>query len=116
MPKTVIGLRDLEIFAYHGYYPEERAKGNTFIINVQVYLNSWPDTNDELNNTLNYEDLYRICMDEMKITSKLIETVAVRIANEIKRRYDVAGGSIKIEKCRPPLDAMIKSSYVELEF
>lgn len=116
MPKTIIGLRDLEVFAYHGYYPEERAKGNTFIINVQVTLNSWPDTNDELNNTLNYEELYQICMDEMKITCKLLETVAVRIANEITSRYDIAGGSIKIEKCQPPLEAKIKSSFVELQF
>ena len=116
MTKTTIGLKDFEVYAYHGYYPEEREKGNNFIINIQVYLSALPSEEDELTDTLNYEELYQICNTEMQNTSKLLETVAVRIVKQIQHRFSVMGGIIKIEKLNPPMDAKIHSSFVELEF
>ena len=36
-----IGIRDLEVYAYHGVYPEEREKGQNFLVSADLYLDSW---------------------------------------------------------------------------
>ena len=53
-----IELNDLEFYAYHGVYDEEKEKGNTFIVNLEV-TGEFDEAikKDELTGTIDYEEL-----------------------------------------------------------
>ncbi len=109
-----ISLNDAEFFAHHGYYPEEQVLGSRFILDISVKFA--PQGNlgeDEIGNTVNYEQLYNIACDEMKITRKLIETVAQAICDKIKNEFPfVASIRVCLKKMDPPLKGKIGHSAV----
>ncbi|MBK8887157.1 MAG: dihydroneopterin aldolase [Saprospiraceae bacterium] len=57
--KTKVAIKGAEFFAYHGYYSEERKSGNTFIIDAEVTLKSFDSHDDNIFDTVNYEQLYQ---------------------------------------------------------
>lgn len=109
-----INLNDAEFFAHHGYYAEERVLGNRFIIDISVKFS--PQGNlgeDEIDNTVNYEQLYNIAFDEMKVPRKLIETVAQAICDKIKREFPfVSAIRVCLKKMDPPLKGKVGHSSV----
>jgi dihydroneopterin aldolase len=109
-----INLNDAEFFAYHGYYPEEQLLGSRFLVDIFVSFEPAADlAKDELLNTVNYEQLYNIACEEMKITRKLIETVAQAILDIIKQKFPfVKNARVSIKKINPPLKGKVGSSSV----
>ncbi len=109
-----IGLEEVKIFAFVGYYQEEQVLGNNFLVNVYVDLAA-ADVNDELKNTINYETLYQVIRNAFSMPSKLLETVAAEILSEIKK---IAPKShfieISIRKENPPMVGEIKNALVKL--
>ena len=109
-----INLNDAEFFAHHGYYPEEQILGSRFIVDISVKFA--PQGNigeDEIGNTVNYEQLYNIACDEMKITRKLIETVAQAICDKIKYEFPfVSAIRVCLKKMDPPLKGRVGHSAV----
>jgi len=114
--KTRVSIEGLQFFAYHGFYDEERKQGNDFVCDVQVELKSFDSMEDNIYDTVNYEDIYRIVEEEMKITRKLIETVAFNIIEKIKLLNHVTGAMVKISKIRPQLDGKVDRAVVEMKF
>lgn len=109
-----INLNAAEFFAYHGYYPEEQLLGSRFLVDISVsFLPAADLAKDELQNTVNYEQLYNIASDEMNITRKLIETVAKAIADAIKQKFPfVKNTRVSIQKMNPPLKGKVGYSSV----
>lgn len=109
-----INLNDAEFFAHHGYYPEEQILGTRFMVDISVSFA--PQGNlceDEIDNTVNYEQLYNIARDEMKVTRKLIETVAQSIHDKIKGEFPfVSGIRVCLKKMDPPLKGKVGHSSV----
>jgi dihydroneopterin aldolase len=109
-----ISIRGAEFFAYHGFYPEEQKLGNKFIVDVEVSF--LPLTNikeDKINNTIDYEQLYKMIDEQMKQTRKLIETVAQAIADQIKDSYPVVEKiQVSIKKLNPPLKGKVDYSCI----
>lgn len=112
MFKTKIGICDASFFAFHGYYPEERKMGTHFIINLDVEISI--ETKD-LDSTVNYENLFSICKNQMYNTQLLIESVAKNIIDEITLRYNhVDKIHIRIDKIGAQLGGSLKSAFVEM--
>jgi len=109
-----INLNGAEFFAYHGYYPEEQLLGSRFLVDISVsFLPTADLAEDELLNTVNYEQLYNIACEEMKITRKLIETVAQAIADIIKQKFPfVKNTRVSVQKINPPLKGKVGHSSV----
>ena len=109
-----INLNGAEFFAFHGYYPEEQLLGSMFLVDISVsFLPTANLAEDELSNTVNYEQLYNIACEEMKITRKLIETVAQAIADIIKQKFPfVENTRVSIQKINPPLKGKVGYSSV----
>jgi len=109
-----INLNDAEFFAHHGFYPEEQVLGTRFIVDISVSFA--PQGNlreDEIDNTVNYEQLYNIARDEMKVTRKLIETVAQSIHDKIKSEFSfVSRIRVCLKKMDPPLKGKVGHSSV----
>jgi dihydroneopterin aldolase len=78
-------LTGLEIFAHHGVFDFERENGQTFIVDVTVWLDSRAAAaGDELAATLHYgelaEEIHRVAAAD---PVDLIETLAERIASTV---------------------------------
>ncbi len=114
---TRIAIIGAEFYAYHGYYEEERKTGHTFIIDAEVILKSFDSHDDNINDTVNYEQIYAICVQEMGKTQKLIETVVLNIISRFKNEFiHISNAKVKIEKIGLQLGGKVKKSLVEMEY
>ena len=114
--KTIVALEGLSFWAFHGYYNEERKKGNDFICDVNVELKSFDSLDDNINDTVDYELIYDIIQDEMAETKKLIETVALKIIERIRVLDNVVAAKVKIYKMNPPIKGKATRALVEMRF
>ena len=65
--------------------------------------------------TVNYAALYSVVEREMAVPSKLLEHVAHRIIEAVKRDFPtVTGGEITISKLRPPFHCDLQSVDVTI--
>ncbi len=112
----IIGLEKVEFYGYHGFYPEERTIGGRYQIDIEVSVDLDRDHwEDNIGETVNYEKLHQICLDEMNIQQKLIETVALRILNRTKALGEsVQSVSIQLRKLNPPIKGQIRSAFVKM--
>ena len=109
-------LHGAEFFAYHGFYPEEQILGCKFIVDAEVSFNPADRLqNDEIADTVDYEKLHRIIDEEMKLTKKLIETVAQAIINTIKIQFTgIDEVKVTIKKINPPLQGKVAYAGIVL--
>ena len=114
--KTIVSIEGLKFWAFHGFYDEERKKGNDFICDVHVELKSYDSFDDNIHDTVNYEDIYLIVEEEMAKTKKLIETVAFSIINRIKKLDNVTGGTVRLHKLNPPIKGEVQKAVVQMTF
>ena len=103
--------------AYHGVLEEERIVGNTFSIDLKIYLDlSKAIESDKLEDTINYADIYSLIKEEMIITSNLLEHVAGRIIRKIRQEYlHISKINIRLAKKNPPIDGEIQEAAVVIE-
>lgn len=113
---TTVKIEGLRFYAYHGFYDEERKKGNDFICDVEVELKSYDSLEDNISDTVNYEDIYSIVEHEMKITRKLLETVVYAIIKRIQNLDNITGGTVRLFKLNPPLKGKVDKAVVEMRF
>jgi len=112
-----IALQGIHFFAFHGFYPEEQVLGCEFIVDIDTELEVYGHGNDNINNTVNYERLFRIAKAEMDIPRKLIETVAHGILEKIRHEFlAVKVIRVAIRKMHPPLAGQVENSLIELIF
>lgn len=113
---NTISLHGAEFFAYHGLYPEEQKLGNKFIIDLDIDFMPERDLKeDDIDGTINYENVYEIVAEQMSLTKKLIETVAQNILDEIRQKFPYAKGiRIVIKKMNPPLKGKVEYSSITL--
>ena len=72
MEKTgIIELEGMEFKAYHGCLEQEKVRGNFFTVDLRGELDlTAAAKSDNLDDTLNYADIYDIIADEMSIPSQ----------------------------------------------
>ncbi len=111
---VTIALKGAEFFAYHGFYSEEQILGCKFLVDIAADFTPDQDlANDDLATTIDYERLYNIANEQMKLTRKLIETVAQAIAGKIKDNFPFAENiRVSIKKMNPPLTGKVDYSSV----
>lgn len=113
---TRIAIKGAEFYAYHGYYEEERKAGNTFIIDAEVTITSFDSQDDNIRDTVNYEQIYKICLVEMGNTQKLLETVVWNIITRFRNEFaQIINAKVKMEKISPQLGGKVAKSVVEME-
>ena len=111
-----IELEGMEFKAYHGCLEQEKIRGNSFTVDFRGELDlSAAAESDNLNDTLNYADIYEIIADEMSIPSELLENVAGRIVKAIEKRFpELSSFSVRVSKKKPPVDGVAQWSRVTL--
>ena len=99
-----ISLHHLHFHAFHGLYKEESVTGNDFEVNLDVYFNESVEIITRLQDTINYAVLYQLVKDRMAIPEPLLETVAMDIAQRIKKQFTVVCEiNVSVSKINPPM-------------
>lgn len=117
MYQTTIALEDMHYYSYHGFYEQERKMGNDFYLTVRCGCNTFDSSDDDINDTVNYEDLYRLCSRQMANTQLLLETVAALILDDIKAQWNsVTSAEVILRKATPQLGGRVKYSSITMKF
>lgn len=112
----LIELGGIKVYAFHGFYEEERKAGNYYIISIAIQTDfSLASASDLLENTVDYEEVYAIIKEEMSISSKLLEHVGGRIVNSIKSRYPkIEKITLEVAKLNPPVGGLCRQSKITI--
>jgi dihydroneopterin aldolase len=112
-----VELVDMHFFAHHGCFKEEQIIGNNFIVNFWAEADlSLPAKTDRIEDALNYQIVYNIIKEQMETSSHLLEHVACRILDAIKKEFPyIVKAQIKIDKLNPPLGGQVGASRVTME-
>lgn len=100
-----ITINNLRFHALHGHLPEERLTGNTFVVDLVLWVDLNPSgISDDLNDTVDYVQVMQIVKDVMAIPSDLIENVAHRISVSLKENLPlIQKMEVTVKKQKPPL-------------
>ena len=111
-----IVLEKVRFHAFHGVMPQERKVGADFLVTLRLgYDLTKAMQTDDVKDTLNYAEVYRVVQEEMEKPSALLEHVAGRIANALQRQFpDVQSIDLKLMKQNPPMGADGEGAGVEL--
>ncbi|MCL2366180.1 MAG: 2-amino-4-hydroxy-6-hydroxymethyldihydropteridine diphosphokinase [Oscillospiraceae bacterium] len=113
-----INIKNLEVYAYHGVYPEEKKRGQVFVISAVLYTDlSAAGKTDDLTKTLDYGEISRqIKSFVMESQFDLIETVAQQLAERLLLQYPTLDKVwLEIKKPNAPLELSLETVSVEVE-
>lgn len=118
MQNSIIELENMEFYAFHGCYREEKIVGNKFIVYLRAEVDaSVASKTDSVADTVSYLELYQIVKQQMEQGSNILEHVAKRILDAITTKYEsISKLSVKISKLNPPLGGQIERVSVTLSF
>lgn len=114
----IIRIDNLEVYAYHGVYDEEKEKGQYFYVNAELYTNTRKaGMNDDLDASTNYGTVCDFIHDFMtKHTYDLIETVAEQLAQALLLEFKLVKSILlEIRKPHAPIEKEFESVSVEIE-
>ena len=113
----IIKLSGMEFFSHHGYYDDEITRGNKFVVDLKIDLDtSEAAKSDELDTALNYEEVYELIKAEMAIRSNLLEHAANRMVDRIKEKFpEIDRLELTIAKFNPPLKGIVQKVCITIK-
>ena len=109
-------IQDLEVFAYHGVYEEEKKLGQKFVISLEIWFDMRKvSASDRIEDTLHYKKLCWWIDTFLKERSyDLIETVAVNLCENILMEYSTVE-RVKVCLKKPWAPIHMPLAYVAAE-
>jgi len=110
-----VSLKEVRFFSPIGFYEEEQVVGNEFYVNVEVTFPFENSDAEDLDNTINYEELYQILVEVMTPKRKLLESALEDILDLILKKYlFIDSAIVSIRKVNPPFGGDLANSEVSL--
>ncbi|PZR25474.1 MAG: dihydroneopterin aldolase [Citrobacter freundii] len=118
MPGLItISLNNVRFRAYHGLYPEERQKGNDFVVNMEVAYEPAEGVIMTLENTIDYASLFEVINQTMQQPVDLLETLVQTIAYGAHHKFpQIRSATVSVEKLNPPIDRFSGSAAVKFTY
>jgi dihydroneopterin aldolase len=113
-----VKITSMNVFAYHGCTEEEKERGQTFLIDIELE-HDFGDAvkNDDLELTIDYD---RLISEVHEIASKerydLIETLAARIGDHLMANTAASRALVRVRKPDAPLAHAVGEVSVEMAF
>jgi len=108
-----ISLNNVRFRAYHGVYPEERQKGNDFVVNMHVSYVPNTGTIVSLSDTIDYGSLFEIINTIMQQPVELLESLVKQMAQAVHKKFsEISEVTVSVEKLNPPIDRFSGSAKV----
>lgn len=110
-------LQRMEFRAFHGCYELERKVGNRFTVDVEITTELGEvAAEDCVEKAVNYLTVYEVVRDQMRITQRTIERVALNIIDAIRAEFpQVRHVKCTVSKLAPPLGGKLERVSVVLE-
>lgn len=108
----------MEFYAYHGCFKEEAVVGTRFVLDLQMKLDTdKASQSDDLNETVNYLEVYQLIKLCMQEKSKLLEHLSRRILSKLVEQFpQISEGTLKVAKMNPPLGGQLSSVSVTMHY
>ena len=113
-----IKIKKLEVFAYHGVFPEENEKGQKFIISATLFCDTRKaGLTDDLTKSIHYGDVSNMMDKFIKGNMfQLIETVVERLAEKMLLEIPLLKKvKLELEKPEAPIGLPLETVSVEIE-
>jgi dihydroneopterin aldolase len=99
-----VSLRGVRFFAHHGLHDEEGSLGNEFEVDLAVSSQPAIPVIHHIQETVNYAVLFDMVKAQMGRPRRLLETLAMEIAEEVHGRFPQTREiNISITKINPPI-------------
>lgn len=114
----IIELEGMEFHAFHGCLEKERKEGNTFLVDFYAETELKKAVkSDYLKDTIDYGRVYDIVAEQMAIPSNLLENVAGRILDAVRKEFkDILFLKIRVSKKNPPVKGQCAWSRVTVTY
>lgn len=111
-----ISLNAMRFYAYHGVLQQEKRVGNWFTVDLELQVDvTQAALSDQLQDTLNYAEVYAAVEEEMATFSELLEHTAGRILRRIRQQFpQVQGIEVRLTKEYPPFKGQVGGASVTL--
>ena len=111
-----IYLNDLIFNGFHGVYPAEKKIGNTFKVDLRIQLTPNTKTIDQLEQTIDYVQVYALIQKIMAVPTPLLETIVTNIADQILAAHLMAESVyVKITKQQLSVPYFEGTTAVDIE-
>ncbi len=111
-----IYLNDLIFNGFHGVYPAEKKIGNTFKLDLRIQLTPTTKTIDQLEQTIDYVQVYALIQKIMAVPTPLLETIVTNIADQILAAHPMAESVyVKITKQQLSVPYFEGTTAVDIE-
>jgi dihydroneopterin aldolase len=112
----IIEIENMEFYAGHGHFSDEQVVGNYFLADVSIETDCTKAAkSDNLQDALDYQQVYVIIKEEMLTPSKLLENLCYRILERFYSRFpQIVRATIKIRKMHPPIGGKVGSVSVKM--
>ena len=114
---ATIAIEGMQFFSYHGHFEEESVIGTKFLLDLFIHTDtSAAEKSDDLDDTVNYLEVYNVVKQQMQQKSYLIEHVARRILDAVMEHFpEITKAELKFRKLNPPLGGQMDSVSIYLE-
>ncbi len=104
-----IELKGMKFNSYIGHYEEEKIISTKFNIDLKIKTNiKLAGKTDNLDDALNYVNVYLVVKNEMDKKCNLIENVTERILNELFNKFEkIEAVKIKVSKLSPKIGGIV---------
>ena len=117
MPYDEIHVKNLEVFANHGVFPEETRLGQKFLLSLTMYVSSRKaGTSDDLTQSVNYGEVSAFMTRFMQEhTYQLIESAAERLCDALLAEYPLLKGvTLELQKPWAPVGLPLETVSVKI--
>jgi dihydroneopterin aldolase len=113
---ATITIKNMQFYAHHGCFEQEQRVGTHFTVTLTfTYDATKAIESDAIEQAISYLEVYQVVKKEMEQPSHLIEHVAWRIKQAVKKQF-TGIDSIHVQLCKlnPPLGGQVEQVFVEL--
>jgi dihydroneopterin aldolase len=111
-----IYLKNVRCYCFHGCLKEESIIGSEYLVNLWAKgALGKASLTDKIDDAIDYVFLNKVIVEEMSISSRLLETVAERILNRaLNEDNRIQKITVSVSKICPPINGDVESVAVKL--
>ena len=112
----LIHIENMEFYAYHGHFKEERIVGNKFLVNLTLETDmEKPAETDNIHDAVDYQRAYQIIQKQMETKSHLLENIGKRILDALYKEFsNISRAEVKVSKMNPPIGGKVEKVSVQM--
>jgi dihydroneopterin aldolase len=112
-----IQLETIQLYAYHGCLHEEALIGSNYTVDVLMETDfTEAALSDDLSKTIDYCTVFNVVKEEMAIRANLLENVAFRIIERLKKELqNLHKVTLTVTKLNPPMNGNVKGVSIIVE-